>query len=295
MCGVPERAVAAAFGAGESAGGRRRAGYPARAGLTLVEIVLAVGLLGTVMTIAGMTFATALRSWRAGSRLADHLHHADFAIEQIVAALRSAYYADTGRAEARYGFVHQSDGLGFHPADSISWVKLGGALIGDDPALAGAPHRVEVFVKPENGFLDDDAYGLGVRSWRIDAQSGDFKPDDVAAVFISPRIVGMKCRMADPGDEYLERGEIEWLDQWEPGMTNRLPRAVEVTLYVEPPRPGDDPLEVRRVVELPMAELSWRPITRRTSARPAARRVAPAGGTRQPRRTTEPGPPSPAR
>ena len=49
---------------------------------------------------------------------------------------------------------------------------------------------------------------------------------------------------------------IEWLDNWE--MTNRLPAFVELTLYLEPLEEGGQPVEIKRVVDIPVAHLGWR-------------------------------------
>jgi hypothetical protein len=51
--------------------------------------------------------------------------------------------------------------------------------------------------------------------------------------------------------------ELQWLDTWEGDLTNRLPRAVELTLLLPPPQAGGEPVAIRRIVELPLAELSW--------------------------------------
>lgn len=257
-----------------------------RLGLTLIEVLLSMALLGTIVTIAYMTFATAVRSWRAGNRLADHLNHADYTIEQLVMGLRSAYYADTGRVEARYGFVHEPGEAGGYPADRFSWVKLGGALVGGDPLLSGTPHRVEVFVDPPTGLSQELAdgltHGLGVRAWRIDAQAVDFDPDSVEAVFLSPRILGLQCRMAESEAlTAMDPGEIEWLDEWDAAVTNRLPRAVELTLFIEPARPDGEPLEVRRIVQLPMAERAWNPVQRQADRVQQTRRRRPPPSRRE--------------
>jgi len=37
-----------------------------------------------------------------------------------------------------------------------------------------------------------------------------------------------------------------------------VPKAVEITLYMEPLAEGEPPIEIRRMVTIPVAELSWR-------------------------------------
>jgi hypothetical protein len=67
--------------------------------------------------------------------------------------------------------------------------------------------------------------------------------------------------MLDPKHEEDDlTGELKWLDTWDTAdQTNRLPRAIEVTLYLDGPTSESDAIPVRRVVSVPLAELSWNP------------------------------------
>jgi hypothetical protein len=68
--------------------------------------------------------------------------------------------------------------------------------------------------------------------------------------------------MQDPEADMED--EIEWIDEWED--TNRLPYSVEVTLWMDPVEEDDDPIELKRVVQVPLAPLSW---GRSTPSQPA--------------------------
>ena len=57
-------------------------------------------------------------------------------------------------------------------------------------------------------------------------------------------------------DKLRTAQEIEWLDEWE--YTNKLPTVVELTLYLQPMKEGDEPVEVKRIIGIPVAELGWR-------------------------------------
>ncbi|MBT3192825.1 MAG: prepilin-type N-terminal cleavage/methylation domain-containing protein [Verrucomicrobia bacterium] len=218
-----------------------------RRGFTLLEILLAVTIMGIVMTVTFMTFTAATTAWQKGTTLVDSLHHGDYVIQQLVMGLRSAYYPETG-GDSKYGFVHEDDGDEASAEDTISWVKLGGAMIGRNSTFSETPHRVEFF-------LADDEEGeraAAVKAWRLQGQLEDFDPEDVDPVFLSKRVVGFNCRMAWELDE---DGEIDWLDEWE--ETNKIPTVVEISLYVTPPVKGDDPVEMKRVVGLRVGALAW--------------------------------------
>jgi prepilin-type N-terminal cleavage/methylation domain-containing protein len=216
-------------------------------GFTLLELILAVSLLAIASTVIFMVFFTATRAWKRGVALADSLHHGDFVADQLTLALRSAYYPDTGAAGDEYGFWME-DGAGASPQDQMSWVKIGGALVGSDWPAAGSPHRVIVSVEPDQDGQD----AICVRAWRPQGEPEEFDPvTDVEPVVISRRVHGINCRPA----YRLDDGTIEWRDEWED--TNRIPTAVEVTLYVDAVDEGEPPVEVKRVVSVPVAQNSW--------------------------------------
>ena len=222
-----------------------------RGAFTLLEVLLAVSLLAVASTITFLAFHIVTTAWKSGLTLTDNLHHGDFVMEQVEMALRSAYYPDSTNADG-YGFWMEDNGTPDEAADVISWVKLGGALVGRDTALADSPHRVEVWL--DKG--EEEHAAVYVKAWRQYAQAEDFDPENIPPEILSRRVTGLNCRVAErkPGDDEEEE-EIEWLDEWED--TNRIPDMVELTLLLDPITPGGDPIEIRRIVSIPVAPLSW--------------------------------------
>jgi prepilin-type N-terminal cleavage/methylation domain-containing protein len=224
-----------------------RANIESKEGFTLLEILLAVMILSIVATVTFMTFSAATTAWQRGTTLVDRLHHGDFVMSQLVMALRSAYYPEGG-IRGEYGFQHIDNGDGPDAEDEISWVKLGGALIGRNQNYAGTPHRVRFFLADnENG-----ERSAAVVSWRLDGQTDDFDPDELPSVYLSSRIKGFNCRAAWTLDE---EGEIDWEDEWK--ETNRIPSMVEITLFIDPVVKNDPPVEMKRIVGLRVAEVAW--------------------------------------
>jgi prepilin-type N-terminal cleavage/methylation domain-containing protein len=221
-----------------------------RSGFTLIELLLAVAMTALIVGVAVAGFTTVSLAWQKGSAMADSIHHGDFVIDQLVMALRSAYHPDAKGTTGQYGFWIEDDGDGEEARDVISWVKLGPSLVGSDVSFAGSPHRV-MFTVGEDMETGDE--GALFRAWRLHGQEEEFDPEnDVAPVILSRRVTGFNCRMVDP------EGESEasmWLDEWE--QTNRIPRAVELTLYLEPAVEGGDAVAIKRVFDVPGAEVSW--------------------------------------
>ncbi|MGI5869815.1 MAG: PulJ/GspJ family protein [Kiritimatiellia bacterium] len=257
-----------------SARGNARGG---RTGITLVELLMATAILGVVSVVVAMTLNVGVESWRTGTALADESHHADAVIEQVVMALRSAYYPEGKDANYDYGFQFQDDGESPDAKDVISWVKIGQSLIGEDVPWAGAAHRVELFV--QDG-ISGDGPGLYVKAWQLVGQAEDFDPaEDVQPLLISDQVVSFDCRMKDPDKAEIGGEPYEWIDEWT--ASNRIPTHVLISIAMKPQKERDDPLVYARCVQIPMSEMSWNPI--QTGSRDRDRRsrrpgVSPGGG-----------------
>jgi prepilin-type N-terminal cleavage/methylation domain-containing protein len=247
------------------------------AGFTLIEMLVVVALVVIALGITFSTFYSISKAWQRGQAMADSLNRGEFIMEQIVCGLRSTFYpvrqqssgsstntqpantnaAVTGaQASASsandYGFVLEDDGDGTGARDTISWVKTGSALLGPEDPLWRGLHRVKISVEED----EDGCLAVASRAWRPYGNDIDFSPDEAPSFFISEKVLGMNCRVAKEKDD--EEG-WEWEDEWG-GMnvTNRLPLAVEVTLYLAPSDEDSEPVEIKRVVEIPVAPLSWK-------------------------------------
>ncbi len=226
-----------------------------RGAFTLVEILVAVAILGVVATTVAFVLGVGTSAWRAGTEMAEESHDGEGVMEQVVMALRSAYYPANGEADWDFGFQLEDGGDGESAHDSISWVKIGNSLVGEDTPWAGAAHRVRLYVEDSQA---DDGPGLYVAAWQTVGQAEDFDPDeDVEPLLLSDRVVGLDCRVQDP-EKAIEAGEpYEWIDEWE--ASNRIPDHVLITLALRPQRKGADPDVLVRCVQLPMSAVSWNP------------------------------------
>ena len=252
-----------------------------KSAFTLIELILAITLLATITVTAYVCLSTATRAWRVGVEAADAINHGDYIMEQILMGLRSAYYPpETEKvddAAGQYGMQLVNDGDEEDAQDSLTWVKIGSALVGADSEVANTPHKIILSIvrKGESDNEDLEAGGLVLRSWRMSALPEEFDPDDenfVKPLLLMPGVVGLNFRVFNPKDN-LEEGKLpgveeessfelddekKWIDDdWTGDYTNRLPYAVETTLYLEPPDDRSDPIKVQRVTTLPTAFLSW--------------------------------------
>jgi len=219
------------------------------AGFTLIELLVATSILVIVSAMTVLLVTTVTKAWQRATALSEDLHHGDYVIEQLVSALRATRYR--GRAD---GFQLEKGSGGSLGADRISWVKEGPELVGEESTFAKTFHRIRFTVArdPESGKM-----GAAFTAWGDEyLQPDDFDSDALPPLILSDRVVGFSCRVATNG---ADTGEIEWLDAWDatlPGgdsETNHVPRFVELTLYLSPLEEGDAPVEMRRLVDIPIA------------------------------------------
>ena len=125
-----------------------------------------------------------------------------------------------------------------------------------------------------------------------DDQKEDMKDEKIFEPYLLVQGVrGFNCRVADKDNPFNEDGSWNWQDEW--NESNSLPRAVELTFYLEPVEERGEPESVLRIVEIPLWDISQNPISATSEDKKnqeeagAARRrregVAPGGsGTRGP-------------
>lgn len=246
-----------------------------RAAFTMIELLLAVSLLAVIVIVGYMSFSTATTVWRVGQNAADSIHHGDFIMGQIAMALRSAHYPDSASPVPEYGMQLINDGEEEEARDSLMWVKLGSALVGEGAEVANAPHKIILYsLGPGESTVEEyDEGGIFIKTWRTTSLPEDFDSEDeefVKPFLVAPGIVAMDFKILDPS-ENLARGQapkarsseweedFEWIDEdWTGDYTNRLPYAVRATIYLPPSEEGGNPIPVSRVIQIPSAHLSWR-------------------------------------
>ncbi|MGN0845166.1 MAG: prepilin-type N-terminal cleavage/methylation domain-containing protein [Kiritimatiellia bacterium] len=225
------------------------------AAFTLIEVMLAIGILAMVVTVSSLVLGVGVSFWKTVTEMGEEIQNGDAILEQVVMGLRSAYYP-TGEAPTyEYGFQFKDDGEEENAKDEISWVKLGGSLVGEDTPWAGAAHRVKLRVQDTD---ENEGPGLYVYAWRIVGQDKDFDPDeDVEPVLLSDQVVAMDCRFQDPTKAVNVGEEYEWVDEWV--ASNRIPEHILLTLYLKPQGSKKEPDVFQRMVDFPLSELSWNP------------------------------------
>jgi prepilin-type N-terminal cleavage/methylation domain-containing protein len=237
-------------------------------GFTLLELLMAIMIMAIMMLLSFFCFDAVVQSWNAGMEMSDSMAQADYVMNQVESGLRSAYYSSTVAKDEEKGFQFTDGGEGANAQDSITWMKVGRAFVGNLKAIDGKteiaemPHRVRLYVEAQDG----DGGGLMAKAWSSDFQPDDFDVEkDVKAFLVSPRVVAMDCKvLKEPPEE--KASEIKWEDEW--SSSNSLPYKVSVTLYLRPFKEGDAPVAVTRDIEIPVWDVSQNPESRSNTPPP---------------------------
>lgn len=230
-----------------------------RKAFTLIEMLTAIALLAITMALAFGTFAAVARAWERGTKLADNLGHGEFIMEQLASGLRSAFFPGSAPDLNNYGFLLEDQGEGAYAQDSISWVKTGPALLSPWNPMQAGPHRIMISIEHD----EDNRPVIASRAWRpIQSQTEHFfDPMSIEPFFISAQVIGFDCRVST---NMTDEG-WEWESVWTDKATNHIPKAVEISLVMEPLEKGDKPFELKRLVEIPASELSLTPFKIRSN------------------------------
>jgi prepilin-type N-terminal cleavage/methylation domain-containing protein len=117
-----------------------------RAGFTLIELLVALVIFSLAMALAGGTFWSVMKAWTRGGEMLEQLHYGEFAMEQLVTALRGAAWFPS-KPEAFGFWLDDSGGTGRTAANKISWVTSGTAFLPPDSPFQHGLHRLSVTVR----------------------------------------------------------------------------------------------------------------------------------------------------
>lgn len=245
-------------------------------GFTMIEMLLAVLMIGVLTVYSFMTFNAVTRGWQVSTEYLDKQQRTDYALNQVVSALRSMYYPHDGKQDDRYGFVLTDNGDGDDPdeSDVIEWSKMGSAIVGNKSALADSVHRVQVMVLEEGNsdWLEEiKVTGLYARvcpdvalapeDEDVDEEGGfTFSNENLYQPFlIADGVEGFNCRVLKNADK-VEDGEND-RRKFEDEFTesNSVPYKVELTFRIADPEGRSyrtDTAPMMRIVRIPIHEQS---------------------------------------
>ncbi|NIQ38326.1 MAG: prepilin-type N-terminal cleavage/methylation domain-containing protein [Proteobacteria bacterium] len=196
-----------------------------RAGFTLVEIVVATVILAVVLTIAYRVFSVSYAGLRQIAPERDLFHTARVILDRMADEIQSAYYRP---GLAYTGFVGENDEKDDAPWDTLTfstmanfyWIKSTEGI------------RQSDFLKISYSLVEEEEEEKERRLIR--RQDPAFGPFEEYSEGIDSEDRGFN-RLTDDvwGIDFRYFTGEEWVEDWNSGEQEKLPRAVEIELILE--------------------------------------------------------------
>lgn len=208
-----------------------------RSGFTLVEVLLAVTILGLVMTAVYSTWSAVLTAWRRGSDASEVYQRQRIVIDTLTELAQSVVYFSASPSLYAVEGVSKP-GWG----DSVSFVTASDVALPPSEAIAAGMRRVTIS-------LEQDEYGRKylaiVNAPAVSASNTTTVADTtLQAHVLSMDVSGFSVRYLNPRDS-------TWYDKWED--TELIPSAMEFTVAFGQQSDRLPPVVVTRAIDLPVA------------------------------------------
>ena len=205
-------------------------------GFTLLEVLLALSVLGIMGVMIFGTFRSLVDSTTRAENAMEDVHVVEALTNRIGDSLMAAAWYDSD--PTLYAFRHEP-ATATSDADTISWVTTRPPFRKE--GLEGLV-RAELTVEEVDG---EDA--LVLRSWSAYWEEDAEEIEEVEPVVITRSVKAFKVWCYDPQEK-------DWVEEWQ--RPRQLPPSVALVLTLIPEEPGDPVREVVKRVDLPMATVS---------------------------------------
>lgn len=206
-----------------------------RSGFTLLEIMLAVAILGLLVIAVSSVWSAGLSGWKRSHGLTETLQRQRITLESLGNLVQSAVYFQN--SHQLYAIRSEHDPLG---SDSISFVTASDELLAPNEATLAGLRRVTIRLQQETGtspaLIIQNAPALQPTDHDI-VNASHVLAFDVIGFNVHYRTVSG-----------------EWKDQWE--QTDKMPSGIEFVVAFAPANDRGPSQIVSRKIDLPTAKLA---------------------------------------
>lgn len=207
-----------------------------RKGFTLLEVLLAVTILGLLTTSIYTTWNAALKAWKRGSDVSETFQRQRIVLDTLTKLAESAIFFNS--SPELYEVIGDVDS---QTGASVSFVTASDVLLPQAESLAAGMRRVTISMERD---LSGQTY-LGISNYPA-LEASDTEPTGTMHV-LSADVVGFYVRYRDPRN-------ATWSDDWH--ETDVLPSAMEFTVVFGQKGARIPPIVVTRAIEIPIAEFA---------------------------------------
>jgi general secretion pathway protein J len=207
----------------------------ARAGFTLVEVLLAVTILSLVMVGVYGIWSASLKAWKRGGEATEVFQRQRVVMETLTQLAQSAVYF--GASPELYAIIGaKNPGLG----DSVSFVTASDAFLPPSESNDIGMRRVTISLEQDDYRR---TYLAIVNQPALTVK--DNSKQELQAHVVSMDVSGFFVRYLDPSNG-------DWSEKWED--PNVIPSAIEFTVVFGQPGDQIPPVTVTRAIDLPVAD-----------------------------------------
>lgn len=183
-------------------------------GFTLLELLVALGIVAVLVTVLYETFSAVLQSTKQVEEVAEMDQMARISLGVLTNELRSAYWRSEGDQPTSFIFIGMDGESGGRPSDTLRFTTLSqsrtGAGIGD-PSLSEVEYELITVPGTETAVL----------MHREETNLLSLSEKTLEQFELAEQVSGLNFRYFD--------GE-NWADEWSASDQKRLPKAVEIQI-----------------------------------------------------------------
>lgn len=223
-----------------------------RRGMTLIEVMLAVGILAAVMAAGWGSYIAATTNQQRMQEINDRLHGVEQAVNRIVRDMSTAFITahgdDDSQTEIRYqtGFLGTSDRVAF---TSMGYVRMfRNEKVGDQS-------EISYYLKDMRNSDGDLA------TYLVRREQAPINDDFTRGGTILPlldHVLSFKLSYWDDAKAELTISDDGWVDEWDTEHTdykNRLPSRVKIEIEIEDPLGSDKPMLISTQAQIHLTEV----------------------------------------
>ena len=223
-----------------------------RRGMTLIEVMLAVGILAAVMAAGWGSYIAATTNQQRMQEINDRLHGVEQAVNRIVRDMSTAFITahgdDDSQTEIRYqtGFLVTFDRV---DVTSMGYVRMfRNEKVGDQS-------EISYYLKDMRNSDGDLA------TYLVRREQAPINDDFTRGGTILPlldHVLSFKLSYWDDAKAELTISDDGWVDEWDTEHTdykNRLPSRVKIEIEIEDPLGSDKPMLISTQAQIHLTEV----------------------------------------
>jgi len=231
--------------------GRGRTPTTARAGFTMIEVMLAISVLALLMAMAWGSYNTASRNQQRMADINARLHGVEQAMNRMVRELSMAYMTTHGQEESQQEIRYKTGFLG--EDDRIDFTTLSNVRMFRDDKVSD---QVEISYYVKRVRNDDgDLVPSLVR--REDAPVDDEFDEGGIVMTMLEDVKEFEVEYWDDEKADVAAGADGWVEDWdtEDGeYENRLPSRVRITVVIQDPANRNEDMTLVTQAEIHMTK-----------------------------------------